>query len=86
MQWRHHTLIPRDDSRTTSKSSESTASGRDDLSPSVKVTTSSVQSALIPRDTATRLQVILVCIINNITGDCKDTLTLLDSGADCHLM
>ena len=83
---RHHTLIHRDDGGTTSKSSESTASVRDDLSPSVNATTSSVQSALIRKDAATRLQVIPVCVINNITGDCKDTLALLDSGADCHLM
>ena len=81
---RHHTLIHGDDGGTTSKSSESTASVRDDLSPSVNATTSSVQSALI--DAATRLQVIPVCVINNITGDCKDILALLDSGADCHLM
>ena len=81
---RHHTLIHGDDGGTTSKSSESTASVRDDLSPSVNATTSSVQSALI--DAATRLQVISVCVKNNITGDCKDILALLDSGADCHLM
>ena len=83
---RHHTLIHRDDGGTTSKSSESTVSVRDDLSPSVNATTSSVQSALVRKDAATRLQVIPVCVINNITGDCKDTLALLDSGADCHLM
>ena len=59
---------------------------RDDLSPSVNATTSSVQSALIRKDAAIRLQVIPVCVINNITGDCKDTLALLDSGADCHLI
>ena len=77
---RHHTLIHRDDGGTISKSFESTTSVRDDLSPLVNATISSVQSALIRKDAATRLQVIPVCVINNITGDCKDTLALLDSG------
>ena len=34
----------------------------------------------------TRLQVVPVCAIDNDSGKCVDTLALLDSGADCHLM
>ena len=34
----------------------------------------------------TRLQVIPVCVVDNVSGKCLDTLALLDSGADCHLM
>ena len=33
----------------------------------------------------TRLQVVPVCVIDNVSRKCVDTLALLDSGADCHL-
>ena len=50
-----------------------------------KISTSVLSSASVPRS-RTRLQVLPVCIINNVFGVCKDTLALLDSGADCHLI
>ena len=50
-----------------------------------KISTSVLSSVSVPRS-RTRLQVLPVCIINNVSGVCKDTLVLLDSGADCHII
>ena len=52
----------------------------------VDATALSAQDISQAKGMRTWLQVIPVCVINQITGFCKDTLALLDSGADCHLM
>ena len=50
-----------------------------------KISTLVLSSASVPWS-RTRLQALPVCIINNVFGVCKDTLALLDSGEDCHLI
>ena len=74
------------DEEGASESSDSTASVRNTSSPPVDATASSAQDISQAKGMRTRLQVIPVCVINQITGACKDTLALLDSGAVCHLM
>ena len=44
-----------------------------------------MSSAFVPRS-RTRLQVLPVFIINNVSEVCKDTLALLDSGPNYHLI
>ena len=83
---KHHTLMHRYDEEGSSESSDSAASAKDTSSPPVDATASSAQDISQAKGMRTRLQVIPVCVINQITGTCKDTLALLDSGADCHLM
>ena len=76
----------RDDEEGASESSDSAASVRDTSSPPVNATASSAQDISQAKGMRNRLQVIPVCVINQITRACKDTLAQLDSGADCHLM
>ena len=83
---KHHTLMHRDDEEGASDSSDSAASVRDTSSPPVDATALSAQDISQAKGMRTRLQVIPVCVINQITGACKDALALLDSGVDCHLM
>ena len=68
---------------------EATDSEKDKLSSEAsvddKVSNSVLSSAYVPRS-RTRLQVLPVCIINNVSGVCKETLALLDSKADSHLI
>ena len=46
----------------------------------------SASSAASNTQIKTRLPVLPICVIIDLTGTCKDTLALLDSGADCHLI
>ena len=68
---------------------EATDSEQDKLSSEAlvedKISTSVLSSASVPRS-RTRLQVVPVCIINNVSRVCRDTLAHLDSGADCYLI
>ena len=85
---RHHTLLhPSDPAETKKESSPSVEKSPTKESPAVgghAGTVSTVRGS--SRRTKTRLQVIPVCVIDNVSGKCIDTLALLDSGADCHLM
>ena len=83
---KHHTLMHCDDEEGASESSDSAASVRDTSSPPVDATALPAQDNSQAKGMRTQLQVIPVWVINQITGACKDTLALLDSGADCHLM
>ena len=46
----------------------------------------SASSAASNTQIKTRLQVLPICVIIDITGTCEDILAFLDSGADCHLI
>ena len=84
---RHHSLLHQpsevtgDEEATLCASKEDTTPGL----PSNQASTSAL-SAASNTQVKTRLQVLPICVIDNITGTCKDTLALLDSGADCHLI
>ena len=76
---KHHFLLHLEATDSEKDKSSSEASVED------KISTSVLSSASVPRS-RTRLQVLPACIINNVFGVCKDTLALLDSGADRHLI
>ena len=80
---RHRTLLHLYDNDCKQKGKQS--EGPQKLVPADQ-STSSLLRASVGNKPGTRLQVIPVCVVNNVTGTCKDTLCLLDSGSDCHLI
>ena len=75
----HHSLLHLYSGERKDKRSSSPAPD------SVPASASALSAASATRP-GTRLQVLPVCVINHVTGACRNTLALLDSGADCHLM
>ena len=84
---KHHSLLHQPSEVTGDEETTLRASKGDTTPglPSNQASTSAL-SAASNTQVKTRLQVPPICVINNITGTCKDTLALLDSGADCHLI
>ena len=84
---KHHSLLHQPSEVTGDEETTLHASKGDTTPglPSNQAPTSTL-SAASTTQVKTRLQVLPICVINNITGTCKDTLALLDSGADCHLI
>ena len=84
---KHHSLLHQPSEVTGDKETTLRASKGDTTPglPSNQASTLAL-SAASNTQVKTRLQVLPICVINNITGTCKDTLALLDSGADCHLI
>ena len=80
---RHHTLLHQSDNDCKQKEEQSEDPKK--LVPADQSTSSSL-CASAGNKPGTRLQVIPVCVVNNVTGTSKDTLCLLDSGSDCHLI
>ena len=80
---RHHTLLHHSDNNCKQKEEQSEDPKK--FVPADQSTSSSL-CASVGNKPGTRLQVIPVCVVNNVTGTCKDTLCLLDSGSDCHLI
>ena len=84
---KHHSLLHQPPEVTGDEETTLRASKGDTTPglPSNQASTSAL-SAASNTQVKTRLQVLPICVINNITGTCKDTLAPLDSGADCHLI
>ena len=84
---KHHSLLHQPSEVTGDEETTLRASKGDTTPglPSNQASTSAL-SAAFNTQVKTRLQVLPICVINNIAGTCKDTLALLDSGADCHLI
>ena len=78
---RHHTLLHQSDNDCKQNGEQS--DDPQELVPADQSTLSSLYAS-VGNKPGTRLQVIPVCVVNNVTGTCKDTLCLLDSGSDCH--
>ena len=75
----HHSLLHLEATDSEKDKLTSVASVEDKVSNSV------LSSVYVPRS-RTRLQVLPVCIMNNVSEVCKETLALLDNGADCLLI